>query len=82
MGAALHFFIWGNMREKTCFFTGHRKIPQEDYQTIRSRTAAAVERLIQQGVVYYGAGGALGFDTLAAEVVLEMKKKYPRSDLS
>lgn len=26
---------------------------------------------------YFGAGGALGFDTLAAQTVLELKKKYP-----
>ena len=32
----------------------------------------------EKSVVYYGAGGALGFDTLAAQTVLEMKKEYPQ----
>ena len=28
--------------------------------------------------MFYGAGGALGFDTLAAQTVLDMKKEYPQ----
>ena len=28
--------------------------------------------------MFCGAGGALGFDTLAAQTVLEMKKEYPQ----
>lgn len=75
------FFLEGMMRERTCFFTGHREIPEKDYETIRRRTTTAVESLIQKGVVYFGAGGALGFDTLAAQVVLDLKRKYPQIKL-
>lgn len=32
---------------------------------------------IEQGYRYFGCGGALGFDTLAAQTVLEMKNEYP-----
>ena len=32
---------------------------------------------IEQGYQYFGAGGALGFDTLAAQTVLNLKKWYP-----
>ena len=27
--------------------------------------------------MYFGAGGALGFDTLAAQMVLKLKERYP-----
>lgn len=69
------------MKELTCCFTGHRSIPTEDYDAIKKRTEEAVERLIERGVVFFGAGGALGFDTLAAEVVLEKKKSHPNVKL-
>ena len=31
---------------------------------------------IEQGYRYFGCGGALGFDTLAAQTVLELKSEY------
>ena len=34
--------------------------------------------LIDNGVIYYGVGGALGFDTLAAQVVIEKRKQHPQ----
>ncbi len=64
-------------REKTCCFTGHRCIPNESLDSLKRQLKQEIEKLIQQGVIYFGAGGALGFDTLAAEAVLELKKKYP-----
>ena len=36
---------------------------------------------IEQGYRYFGTGGALGFDTLAAQTVLELKSKYPEIKL-
>ncbi|MCH5205201.1 MAG: DUF1273 family protein, partial [Oscillospiraceae bacterium] len=33
--------------------------------------------LIERGVVFFGAGGALGFDMLAEETVLQLKEEYP-----
>ena len=41
------------------------------------RLRAAVEDAIGRGYRYFGAGGALGFDTLAAQTVLELKKDHP-----
>lgn len=69
------------MKEQTCCFTGHRKIPAEQYARIAERLRAAIIRLIHQGVIYYGAGGALGFDTLAAQTVLGLKEHYPQIKL-
>lgn len=61
----------------TCCFTGHRRIPPEVVAPLRERLEAEIESLIRQGVRYFGAGGALGFDTLAAEAVLDLKAVYP-----
>ncbi len=60
----------------TCCFTGHRKIPQESYNQIYRQTEITIEKLINSGYTYFGTGGALGFDTLAALLVLRFKKQY------
>ena len=65
------------MKEKTCCFTGHRDIPSGAYQLIFKKTEEMVESLIQKGYLYFGAGGALGFDTIAAFTVLKLKERYP-----
>lgn len=69
------------MKEKTCCFTGHRDIPAEEYDEICQRTRKAIVSLIKKGVVFFGAGGARGFDTIAAESVLELKNDYPQIKL-
>lgn len=33
-----------------------------------------VTALIESGICFFGAGGAIGFDTLAAEAVLNLRK--------
>ena len=33
--------------------------------------------LINRGIIYYGAGGARGWDALAAKTVLKLKPSYP-----
>lgn len=63
--------------EKTCCFTGHRKIPPEDFEEIARRLEDTLIQLIEKGYIYFGAGGALGFDTLAAQTVLKLKTVYP-----
>ena len=65
------------MRVKTCCFTGHRDIPFLKLHSIKKRLEKAVEQSIQDGYCYFGAGGALGFDTLAANTILQLKSKYP-----
>ena len=70
------------MRTQTCCFTGHRDIPVQEYPEIQKRLAEEIENLIKQGITTFLCGGALGFDTLAALTVLEMKQKYPNILLS
>lgn len=65
------------MRTDTCCFTGHRVIPSGQREDIKERLVATVEALIQKGVRSFAAGGALGFDTMAAQTVLRLKKRYP-----
>ena len=64
------------MKEKTCCFTGHRYIPGKIRRKLKKKIREAVLLLIEKGVLYFWAGGALGFDTLAAEVVISLKRKY------
>jgi len=69
------------MKERTCCFTGHREIPERDYNRLKQKTKNAIIGLIEKGVIYFGAGGARGFDTIAAETVLELKNDYPQIKL-
>ncbi len=64
------------MKELTCCFTGHRDIPQEDFLTITSNLECEVLSLISKGVNHFCCGGALGFDTLAAQTVLRIKTQH------
>ena len=70
------------MREKTCCFTGHRELP---VRWGRWKLVAELERAIiaqiDKGIQFFGAGGALGFDTLAAQTVLKLKKNHPNIKL-
>lgn len=67
-----------DLKSKTCCFTGHRVMSNQEKQIAAVRLRQVIAELVKEGVVYYGAGGALGFDTLAAQTVLEMKKEYPQ----
>ena len=64
------------MKDKTACFTGHRDIPPLKRPGIKHRLEREIEKSIQAGYVYFGAGGALGFDTLAAQTVLKLKGRY------
>ncbi len=60
-----------------CCFTGHRSIPKAELAELKQKLLAEIENLINRGVVAFISGGALGFDTMAALSVLELKSKYP-----
>ncbi len=62
---------------KTVCFTGHRRIPSDDQVSLIEALERETERQIQSGATVFRAGGALGFDTLAAITVLKLKRKYP-----
>ena len=64
------------MEGRICMFTGHRNISHRHLLSLSDSIDALLERLISEGYTDFRAGGAMGFDTLAALAVLEKKKKY------
>ena len=69
------------MKEKTCCFTGHRELPEEQLPQLRNALFKVIARLVSQGVTRFACGGALGFDTLAAQMVLVVKEAFPQIQL-
>lgn len=65
------------MREQTCCFTGHRQLPPEARAEIVNRLERVIAALYERGIRYYGAGGALGFDALAARTVIRLRESCP-----
>lgn len=67
--------------EKICCFTGHRTIPRSMREPLTLLLDEKLEELVGEGVREFRAGGALGFDTLAATRVLSLKKRWPECRL-
>lgn len=68
----------GDLRQRTCCFTGHREIREEDLPAILKRTEQVVRRLIEKGVAFFGVGGAVGYDTEAAKLLCRLRATdYP-----
>ncbi len=65
------------MKNTSCSFTGHRVIDERKENEVRQKVFYTIIDLIESGVTEFIAGGALGFDTIAAETVLLLKEKYP-----
>lgn len=64
-------------KKQICCFSGHRTIPKEKLPQIKEAVERSIIELIERGVMFFGNGGALGFDQEAAETVLRLKKYYP-----
>jgi len=63
---------------RTCCFTGHRRIPSDDLPAVSAALRREVLRLCrEEGITTFLSGGALGFDTLAAETVLSVAGEVP-----
>ena len=58
---------------RTCCFTGHQDIPKCDEQKVITRVRYLLQPLMDQGVAYFGVGGAVGFDMLVAEHLLHLR---------
>lgn len=68
-----------NEKSRTVCFTGHRDIREND--KVEEKLRIIIEKMIERGYRNFVAGGAQGFDTIAAEIVLELKEKYPTIQL-
>ena len=64
-------------RGKSIAFTGHRIIPLVRQEDVRVRLIAAVAFACKSGMTRLYCGMVLGFDLMAAEVVLSLKDKFP-----
>lgn len=69
------------MRGRTCCFTGHRELPVQRRKELAAKLEDTIISLIDRGIRFYGAGGARGYDTLAAQTVLRLKERYPHIKL-
>ena len=69
------------MRERTCCFTGHRELPVCGRKELAAKLEDTIIGLIDRGIRFYGAGGARGWDTLAAQTVLRLKGRFPHIKL-
>lgn len=64
------------LKSKTCCFTGHRKLPAHQLPLIARKTEEAIRQLITtKQVCFFGVGGALGYDTLAAEILFHLRSQ-------
>ena len=59
---------------KICCFTGHRHISYENTAILTQKLRRLIRTLAEDGVTTFRAGGAMGFDTLAALCVLEQRE--------
>ena len=67
--------------EKICCFTGHRNIDERIMDELFSELYKTIEGLAKQGFRIFRAGGAVGFDRLAADAVLALRQKNPEIEL-
>jgi len=74
--------IYTHDAEKSCCFTGHRKIDPKDYENITRKINSLVEELISNGIVHYYAGGAIGFDLVASVAIVNRKLFHPEVSLT
>jgi uncharacterized phage-like protein YoqJ len=62
-------------KNKTACFTGHRILSQKKIERIVKRLNKEVDRIIEQGITAFISGGALGFDQIAASLIVSKKEQ-------
>ncbi len=63
-------------KERACCVTGHRDIPAEKVDLIRSHLASAVQNAIACGYTHFISGFAAGIDLMFAEIVVDLKASH------
>ena len=56
-------------------FTGHREIPKDIAPVLSEMLSEILANLYERGARIFKAGGAVGFDTMAAQAVIDLKKQ-------
>ncbi|MGM9681781.1 MAG: SLOG family protein [Eubacteriales bacterium] len=59
-----------------CAFTGHRMVSRENQKRCADLLNRLIPRLAGQGITTFYTGGALGFDTVAAERLIELRDRH------
>ncbi len=63
--------------DRICSFTGHRQIKKEHKASLANLLSRAISFAYENGVRSFLAGGAVGFDTLAAKAVINFRLSHP-----
>ncbi len=61
------------MKNITCCFTGHRRLPKDSLSLIKERVSLQITDAYNKGYRRFLCGGAIGFDTLCALEVLRQR---------
>jgi uncharacterized phage-like protein YoqJ len=61
----------------SCCFSGHRRMSLGQAFSAYSTLLKTINELISRGVINYYCGGALGFDLLAGEAVVALRREHP-----
>lgn len=70
-------------RNKTVCFTGHRVIRQQDAGYLREHIQSHMKSTMEKGAIHFLSGGALGFDTIAAQAVIDLRERdHPEISLT
>lgn len=64
------------MIKYSCSFTGRRNLEGEDIDLLCSNLKNEIKKLIQKNHKTFLVGGAIGFDTIAAQTILSLKNTY------
>lgn len=63
-------------RNITCCFSGHRIIKKQFLPLLEEKLFETLKSLYEEGYTRFVAGGALGFDTLAAKTVIKLREEF------
>lgn len=65
------------MSTKACCVTGHRDIPADKVEYVKTKLKEEIERAIADGFTTFISGMAEGVDLLYAELVIKQKTQHP-----
>ena len=63
--------------ERSCCFTGHRILEEKKIGTIKKALDLEIRWLVSHGITTFYAGGAIGFDMLAEQAVIDVRRGNP-----
>ena len=67
--------------QNTVCFTGHRSVSKDEIPLLRDSLHNVIEKCWLNGYRWFICGGAVGFDTLAAEEILSFRNLHPEIGL-